>query len=157
MLLDGQVSFILKTRKKMVVICFSGSSWQNFKIWLLFNLNIHANQKSGSHKKSRKNGTCKLYIFQGSRKLLQPPPHVLWNFLFPLLSSPLPPSQMSTKNCLCHIKKRLFLYHNHILNNPTPKTPSHPFEFKDLCFIKAISSYTSHCHSFLKSCIYKVM
>ena len=89
--------------------------------------------KSGSHKKSRENGTWKLYIFQGSRKPWQPPPHILHNFLFPLLSSPLPPSQMSTKNCLCHITELLFLYHNYILNNLRPKIPSQPFTFKDLC------------------------
>lgn len=62
--LDGQVFFILKTRKKMVVNCLSGSSWQKrfdhfLKLILL--------QKSGSHKKSRENGTWKLYIFQESR------------------------------------------------------------------------------------------
>lgn len=90
-------------------------------------------QKSGSHKKSRENGTWKLYIFQGSRKPWQPPPHILHNFLFPLLSSPFPPSQMSTKNCLCHIKEILFLYHNYILNDVKPKIPSQPFTFKDLC------------------------
>lgn len=89
-------------------------------------------QKSGSHKKSRENGTWKLYIFQGSRKPWQPPPHILHNFLFPLLSSPLPLSQMSTKNCLCHIKELLFLYHNYILYDVRPKIPSQPFTFKDL-------------------------
>lgn len=39
--LDGQVFFILKTRK-MAVNCLSGSSWQNFKIWSFFKVNTLA-------------------------------------------------------------------------------------------------------------------
>lgn len=124
--LDSQVFFILKTRKKMVVNCY-GSSWQK-KIWSFLKVNTLA--KVWKPQETRENGTWKSYIFQGASEPWQLPPHILHNFLFPLLSSPLPPSRMSTKNCLCHIKEQLFLYHNYILNDLRLKFLHSPLHLK---------------------------